>query len=121
MSFSRWLALIGLLVGIGMLKVAQETSLALDAYRTGRDYTKLHDLETDTRWLETKVIALQSPIALVSTMKERHVQLVAWSRLSTPLAIAAAGRSPTAAPIAQASDASAARGVQQLAKDPQPD
>ena len=118
MTFGRWLALIGLLVAIGMLKVAQETSLALDAYRTGRDYTKLHDLETDTRWLETKVVALQSPIALASTMKERHVQLVAWSRLSTPLAVASAGRPSTAPKTAQASASSGTRGVQQLAKQP---
>ena len=109
MTFGRWLSLVGLVVAIGMMKVAQETSLALDAYRTGRAYAKLHDAETDARWLETKVVALQSPIALASTMKERHVQLVAWSRLTTPLAVAAQSPAP------------AQRGARQLAREPQAD
>jgi hypothetical protein len=65
----RGLVLVGLLTGVGMLKVAQQTALSLTAYRVGRAYTAWHDLDNDTMWLRTQVQSLGSPIALAKTMR----------------------------------------------------
>ncbi len=90
MSGRRWAMLIGSMTVIGMAKVAQQTTLSLSAYRLGRTYVALHDVENQASWMRTKVIALNSPIYLAKTMREKHVALVAWASLPEPSAQAAA-------------------------------
>ncbi len=80
----RALLLIALLTGVGIAKVAQQTVLTVSAYRLGRTYTEVHQLENDTLWLQTKVMALESPIKLAETIRKQRVELVAWSHLAQP-------------------------------------
>ena len=86
MTTKQWLMLIGCVLVIGMAKVAQQTSLALSSYRLGRTYVALHDVENHASWMRAKVIALNSPIYLAKTMREKHVTLVAWASLPEPSA-----------------------------------
>ena len=97
----RWLLLVALLTGVGMAKVAQQTSLSLAGYRVGRSYAAWHTLENDTVWLRSQVLSMRSPMALAQTMRDKHVTLVAWSSLP-------GGSAMAAGPVAPAPRASAA-------------
>ena len=82
MTLKQGLMLVALVVGIGMSRVAQQTALCLAAYDVGHRHVKCHELESQTLWLKTKIVGLQSPLRLAQTMKSRHVELVAWSELA---------------------------------------
>ena len=83
MKFSQWMTLMGIVVGLGVAKVAQQTSLWLSAYDLGHRQAALHELENDTLWLKTQVAALESPSHLVQVEKDRQLSLVARAELHT--------------------------------------
>ena len=82
MAFRQWLLLISAIIVVGMSRVAQQTALCLAAYDVGHRQVKYQELESQTLWLKTKIVGLQSPLRLAQTMKSRHVELVAWSELA---------------------------------------
>lgn len=83
MKFSQWMTLMGIVVGCGLAKVAQQTSIWLSAYELGHRQAALHELENDTLWLKTRVAALESPSHLVKVEKDRQLSLVARAELQT--------------------------------------
>ncbi len=82
MRFTRWLAIIGMLVSIGMLKAVQRNALLLKGYALGDRVERAHQEETDVSWLEARVLHLTSPDHLSETAQARHLNLVAWSTLA---------------------------------------
>ncbi len=78
-----WLIGVAVLVGVGMLRVAQQTAMWQAAYRVGAEAERLHALENDTAWLRTEVLSLHSPSRLAGVMHARRDsdKLVAWSEL----------------------------------------
>ena len=79
MRLGHWFVLIGLIAAVGMAQVAQRTAIYLKGYEIGEQITKMHELNNDTRWLETQVMGLKAPGHLVHVMKSRRLELVAWS------------------------------------------
>ena len=81
MSMSRWLMLIGVVVALGLLRVAQRTGLLLQGYATGTLLHDVHREETEVAWLTTQVQGLSSPMHLASAAADQHRALVAWALL----------------------------------------
>lgn len=79
MRLNRWFLLIGLMTAIGMARVAQQTAIVLKSYELGQQLAKLHELDNDTRWLQTQVLGMESPAHLTDVMRKQHLALVAWS------------------------------------------
>jgi hypothetical protein len=79
MRLGHWFALIGLIAAVGMAQVAQRTAIYLKGYEIGERLAKMHEINNDTRWLETQVMGLKAPGHLVHVMKSRRLELVAWS------------------------------------------
>ncbi len=92
MRLGRWLALVGLMVGMGALRVAQRNAVFLKGYAVGERVRRVHAQETEVAWLNAEVEALQSPMHLARVAQERHLKLVAWS----PLAARASARASVA-------------------------
>ncbi len=84
LTFTRWLVCIGVLLGFGMLKVAQQTAIWKQAYNVGTQHTALHALEQDTQWLQRDVLAQVSPAELSRATEQRQLKLVAWSAITPP-------------------------------------
>ena len=82
MPLSRWMALIGVLVGLGCLQVAQRNAIFLKSYAVGERTHLVHTQETQVAWLGTQVTGLASPMRLAEIAEGRRLKLVAWSRLS---------------------------------------
>lgn len=82
MRFSRWLLIVGLVVGLGCLQVVQHTALLLRGYAVGRRLRQVHRQETAVSWLSAEVDGLGSPSRLAQVSKEQRLKLVAWSPLS---------------------------------------
>ena len=81
----RWragAALIAVMTGVGLLKVWQQTSIALCAYELGRRQAQVHTLENETLWLNAQVVGLRSPSSLAHAMNQQKVRLVAWSTMA---------------------------------------
>jgi len=76
-TFSRSLLLMGIVTGLGFAKVTQQTTIWLAAYELGRRSDQFHELENDTLWLKTQVVALQSPAHLAKAMRQERQRLVA--------------------------------------------
>lgn len=82
MSVTRWLAALGLMTALGMLVVAQQTAIRLQAYAVGRHDAQLQRLQNDTLWMTTEVAELQSPMRLATAMQQdARTKFVAWSEL----------------------------------------
>jgi len=79
------MALVGLLVGLGCLQVAQRNAIFLKSYAVGERTHHVHTQETQVAWLSTQVTGLASPMRLAEIAEERRLKLVAWSTLSPPL------------------------------------
>ena len=77
----QWFILIGIMVALGTIKVAQHTAIWQKAYALGRQADAFHVLETETQWLNTQVAALRSPAHLITAMREERMNLVAWTEL----------------------------------------
>ena len=81
----RWrtgAALIAVMTVVGLLKVWQQTSVALSAYELGRRQAQAHTLENETLWLNAQVVGLRSPSSLAQAMHQQKVRLVAWSTMA---------------------------------------
>ena len=91
MRLSRWLLVIGIMIGVGCLRVAQRNAVLVKSYAVGERMHRLHEHGNDVAWLQTQVTELSSPTHLARTAEERRLQLVAWSRLPlTPTLISMA-------------------------------
>lgn len=82
MTFTRQLAALGLMTAVGMLVVAQQTAIRLQAYAVGRQDAQLQRLQNDTLWTTTQMAGLQSPLRLATVMRQdARAKFVAWSEL----------------------------------------
>jgi hypothetical protein len=98
MPVTRWMALIGVVVGIGFAQVAQRNAVYLNSYRLGERLRQQHAQETEIGWLRAQVIGLTSPAGLARAADTRQLKLVAWSTVTGQghmgrLAAGSAGRS----------------------------
>lgn len=80
MRLSRWMLLIGILVGVGCLQVAQHNALFLRSYAVGERIRRVQAQENETSWLQAQVIGLSSPTHLAKVGADRQLKLVAWLR-----------------------------------------
>ena len=81
MRMMRWFLLIGLLAGVGVARVTQQTAMDLKGYRIGQQTAEVHKLANDMRRLTAEVIALRSPSHLGQVMTDHD--LVARSEVSS--------------------------------------
>ena len=81
MRLSRWLVIIGIMVGVGCLRVAQRNAVLVKSYAVGDRMTRLHEQQNDVAWLQAQVTELSSPTQLARAAEARRLKLVAWSRL----------------------------------------
>lgn len=80
MTLPRGMMLIGVVVGIGCLQVAQRNALVLKGYVVGERLQKVHAQERDIAWLDADVTGLVSPSHLARVARERELKLVARLR-----------------------------------------
>ena len=84
MRMSQWMLAIGIVVGIGCLRVTQRTALVMKSYAVGERSVRLHARDNEIAWLQTRVARMSSPVRLAQVAEERRMDLVAWSRLLPP-------------------------------------
>lgn len=85
MSRRRMIALIGIMVVAGGIRVNQQTALRLKGYALGRQQQRVRALEHESLWLKAQVVGLQSPARLANVLTGRPRKLVARTTLaSTP-------------------------------------
>lgn len=82
MALGRWLLLIGTVVGLGCLQVAQRNALMVTGYAVGEGRAQVHAKQTEVSWAGARVAGLSSPVHLAEVAQERRLKLVAWSTLS---------------------------------------
>ena len=99
MRLSRWMLLIGGMVALGCLFVAQRTATFLKGYAVGERMHRVHAQENETSWLQAHVVELASPTHLAEVVEERDLKLVGWVRLPpTPLLVGMASPDLAAVP-----------------------
>lgn len=76
------MALIGLVVMLGCLQVAQRTAVVMKGYGLGERLRDVHARETDVSMLSLQITELSSPGRLAKVAKDRQLKLVAWSTLT---------------------------------------
>lgn len=81
MRLSRWMLVIGIVVGFGCLKVAQRNAILVKSYALGERMDHLHAKRNEVAWLHAQVTGLSSPTHLAKIAEERRLELVAWSWL----------------------------------------
>lgn len=79
MRLAHWFILIGILVGVGCLKVAQRTAILRGGYAVAQGEARVHAAEGDLRWTQATVVGLSGPARLSQVAQERHHELVAWT------------------------------------------
>lgn len=84
MKMSSWFMLIGVLVGIGCLKVTEHNAIYFKGYALGEQVRSLHETDTQVGWLNVEVEGLASPGRLAQVAQERRLKLVAWSTFGAP-------------------------------------
>lgn len=84
MTLSRWLGLVGVLVAIGCLQVAQRTAITLQGYRVGTQLSTLHTQGADISRLNAQVASLSAPAHLAEVVREHRMTFVAWSTVEEP-------------------------------------
>jgi len=84
MRLSRWLALIAVMVGLGLLRVSQRNAVVLKGYAVGERLHRVHAKETDVTWLSAAVGGLVSPTHLAQVAEDRRLKLVARSTWPIP-------------------------------------
>jgi hypothetical protein len=77
MPLSRWLALIGLVVAIGCLRIAQRTHLVLQGYALGALERRAHTQQAQLQWLSARVEGLGGPGQLMRESAQRPLVRVA--------------------------------------------
>ena len=83
MRCSRWLSLIGVVVVLGCLQVAQRTAVVMKGYGLGQRLRDVHARETDVSMLSLQITELSSPGRLAKVAKDRQLKLVAWSTIAS--------------------------------------
>ena len=99
MPLRLWFVLIGVVVGLGCLQVAQHNAVFMKGYAVGERTRHLHAQQTDVSWLNVQVAGLSSPAHLAQVARDRRLNLVAWSTLASNRVTAtdvASGREPSA-------------------------
>jgi len=96
MMLSRGLMIVGIVAALGMLRVAQQTSIMLQAYALGRETARAHELENQHLWLRAEVMGLESPARLAQTLNRSKTAFVARTILPSV---------PRGAQLADAGDA----------------
>lgn len=81
MPLLRWFLLIGVVVGLGLLQVAQRNAIFLQGYAVGERMVKAHRESTDVSWLKARLDSLSSPAHLSEAAEKHRLKLVAWSVL----------------------------------------
>jgi len=81
MNLRRWMTLVGAVVVLGLLQVAQRNAIVLQGYGLGERVAHTHKQQTDVGWLQTRVAGLSSPGALAGAQESRRLKLVARSTL----------------------------------------
>ena len=104
MRLSRWFTLIGGVVMLGLLQVAQRNAIVLQGYGVGERIVRAHRQETEVGWLQTHVAGLSSPQALAGVAESRRLKLVARSTLQAAVPRPAPALTPPA-PAGQAAAA----------------
>ena len=102
MRLSRWLLLIGIVVGLGCLQVVQRNALLLQGYAIGERAHRVHEEETAVAWLNAEVDGLASPGRLAQTSRDQRLALVAWAPLSPTQSIGEAVPATFSQPIDRA-------------------
>ena len=110
MRLSHWAALIGVVVGLGCLQVAQRNAVVLKGYAVGERMARVHHDETDALWLNAQVVELASPTHLSQVARERRLKFVAWSTLSPAPSFTRTGQDSMAHPTTS-------EPIQRLARD----
>ena len=107
MSLSRWLIVLGLAVGIGMLITAQRIAVFMEGYVVGERMHQVHEEEVALGWVNHQVTGASSPVNLARDAQSRHLNLVASSSLQD-LSLQQAPKSSTSEPqpVAMARDTS---------------
>ena len=82
MPLRRWFLLIGAVVVLGCLQVAQRTGVVMKGYAVGERMRTLHARETDVAWSSLQITELSSPNRLAKVARERDLKLVAWSTIA---------------------------------------
>ena len=83
MTLTRWFALIGIVVGLGCLQVAQRNAVVLKGYAVGERLHRVQERETDLLLVKEHVVGMTSPSSLARIAQERQLTFVAWSTLSS--------------------------------------
>jgi len=96
MTLSRALMVLAIVAALGMLRVAQQTSIRLQAYALGRETARAHELENQALWLRAEVMGLESPARLAQTLNRSKTAFVARTILPSV---------PRGAQLADAGDA----------------
>ena len=87
MKFSRWLLLIAVMVGVGLVQVAWHNAVYFTGYAIGDRLHRVQIMEREVAWLDTQVTRLGSPVHLADVAQQRQLTLVAWSTMpSSPAA-----------------------------------
>ena len=81
MRLSRWMMLIGGLVVLGSLQVAQRNAVILKSYAIADRYQSVQTKQTELAWLGARVSGESSPTSLAKVAQERHYKFVAWATL----------------------------------------
>ncbi len=79
MQLQHWFLLIGLMVGMGMLRTAQQNALIVSGYALGDRAEQLHEQDVQMKRLRADVLELASPVHLADVARERRMKLVAWT------------------------------------------
>ncbi len=95
MRFSHGLTLVGVLVAVGCLQVAQRNTVLLKGYTLGQRMHDLHAQETAVSWLDAEVTTLASPVHLSAVARKRQLKFVAWSTIPLAPAFAREGIAST--------------------------
>jgi len=73
--------LLGTVVGLGCLQVAQRTTIVMKGYALGERAHRVHTQQTQMLLKTVEVAALSSPLHLSNVVRERRMNLVAWAAL----------------------------------------
>ncbi len=82
MQLRWWFLLIGVVVGLGCLRVAQRNAAFLKGYALGDRLERMHVRQTDVSRLRVEVTELSSPVHLARVAEARRLKLVAWSTMA---------------------------------------
>lgn len=99
MRLSYWMLLIGGVVALGCLFVAQRTATFVKGYAVGERMHRVHARENEISWLKAHVVELASPTHLAEVAEEQDLKLVGWLRLPpAPLLVGVASPDLAAVP-----------------------